>query len=80
MSLISPDDFTLHRHSVLDDDAEYGRLLARPISYFIRLRPPAEQFADESLWPADANLALRIPYPRAYCVHAAREFFEGPDG
>ena len=49
MSLTFPDEFTLHRHSVPDDDAEYGRRLVRPISYSIRLRPPAEQFADESL-------------------------------
>ena len=48
MSLTFPHDFTLHSHSV-PNDAEYGRRLIRPISYSIRLRPPAGQFADESL-------------------------------
>ena len=66
LALIFPDEFTLHSQSVPDEDSEYGRQLLHPISYSIRLRPPSDQVADASLWPPDANLALRVTYPPAY--------------
>lgn len=66
MSLIFPDEFTLHSQMVLNDESEYGRRLLHPISYSIRLRPPSDQITDESLWPADIDFALRVSYPPSY--------------
>ena len=82
MSLIFPEEFTLHS-PILDESGraitigkedieagllsgDEGRRLAHPICYSIKLRPPPDQIDDESLWPVDENIALRVQYPPEY--------------
>ena len=82
LSLIFPEEFILHSPildesgraiTIGKEDIEAGllsggegRRLAHPICYSIKLRPPPDQIDDESLWPVDENIAVRVQYPPEY--------------
>ena len=82
LSLIFPDEFVLHSPildecgnaiTIGKEDIEAGLLSsdegrrhAHPICYSVKLRSPPDQIDDESLWPIDENISLRIQYPPEY--------------